>query len=71
MFVLNDIIFVIGFLYMSPFIHKFLTATQYIAPLMANFDTKSGGKGSTVLYTNVGKYSHALLDLLLWFLFQS
>ncbi|XP_060605187.1 plexin domain-containing protein 2-like isoform X9 [Ruditapes philippinarum] len=42
-----------GFLYMSPFLHKFLTATQYIAPLMANFDTKSGGRSSTVIYKNV------------------
>jgi len=40
---------------MSPFIHKFLTATQYIAPLMANFDTKTGGNHSTVLYRQVGK----------------
>ncbi|GAB1600176.1 plexin domain-containing protein 2-like [Argonauta hians] len=31
-----------GFLYMSPFLHKWLTATQYIAPLMANFDTTFG-----------------------------
>ncbi|CAI9726777.1 Hypothetical predicted protein [Octopus vulgaris] len=36
-----------GFLYMSPFLHKWLTATQYIAPLMANFDT-SIGKGSEI-----------------------
>ncbi|KAK2184048.1 hypothetical protein NP493_285g00010 [Ridgeia piscesae] len=28
-----------GFLYMSDFLHRWLTATQYIAPLMANFDT--------------------------------
>ncbi|XP_005090465.2 plexin domain-containing protein 1 isoform X3 [Aplysia californica] len=27
-----------GFIYMSPFLHQWLTATQYIAPLMANFD---------------------------------
>ncbi|XP_052761817.1 plexin domain-containing protein 2-like isoform X7 [Mya arenaria] len=42
-----------GFIYMSPFIHKFLTATQYIAPLMANFDTKTGGKNSTVVFKHV------------------
>ena len=29
----------VGFLYMSSFLHAFLTASQYIAPLMANFDT--------------------------------
>ena len=40
---------------MSPFIHKFLTATQYIAPLMANFDTKTGGDQSTILYKDFGK----------------
>ncbi|KAK3589581.1 hypothetical protein CHS0354_043039 [Potamilus streckersoni] len=28
-----------GFLYMSPFVHTFLTATQYTAPLMADFGT--------------------------------
>ncbi|KAL3832465.1 hypothetical protein ACJMK2_024105 [Sinanodonta woodiana] len=28
-----------GFLYMSPFVHSFLAATQYIAPLMADFGT--------------------------------
>ena len=54
---------------MSPFIHKFLTATQYIAPLMANFDTKSGGYNSTVLYKPVGKsnlfleYHNLFLDM--------
>lgn len=32
----------IGFLYMSEFLHQWLTATQYIAPLMANFDTQVG-----------------------------
>ncbi|WAQ93757.1 PLDX1-like protein, partial [Mya arenaria] len=44
----------LSFIYMSPFIHKFLTATQYIAPLMANFDTKTGGKNSTVVFKHVG-----------------
>ncbi|XP_071158424.1 plexin domain-containing protein 2-like isoform X4 [Mytilus edulis] len=38
-----------GFLYMSPFLHSWLTATQYIAPLMANFDTTIGN-GSDILY---------------------
>ncbi|KAJ8314112.1 hypothetical protein KUTeg_008673 [Tegillarca granosa] len=38
-----------GFLYMSPFLHKFLTATQYIAPLMANFDTRLGND-SKIMY---------------------
>ncbi|XP_033761935.1 plexin domain-containing protein 2-like isoform X2 [Pecten maximus] len=38
-----------GFLYMSPFLHKWLTATQYIAPLMGNFDTTLGNT-SEILY---------------------
>ncbi|XP_021367477.1 plexin domain-containing protein 1-like [Mizuhopecten yessoensis] len=38
-----------GFLYMSPFLHKWLTATQYIAPLMGNFDTNLGNT-SEILY---------------------
>ncbi|XP_052257536.1 plexin domain-containing protein 1-like isoform X4 [Dreissena polymorpha] len=42
-----------GFLYMSPFIHKFLTATQYVAPLMANFDTITGGENSSVIFKQV------------------
>nr|XP_022309896.1 plexin domain-containing protein 2-like isoform X3 [Crassostrea virginica] len=42
-----------GFLYMSPFLHQWLTATQYIAPLMANFDT--GLKNdSYILYRDFG-----------------
>lgn len=31
-----------GFLYMGPFLHQWLTATQYVAPMMANFDTSLG-----------------------------
>ncbi|XP_056007931.1 plexin domain-containing protein 2-like isoform X8 [Ostrea edulis] len=42
-----------GFLYMSPFLHQWLTATQYIAPLMANFDT-SVGNDSVILYKDFG-----------------
>ncbi|CAL1533805.1 unnamed protein product [Lymnaea stagnalis] len=40
-----------GFIYMSPFLHQWLTATQYIAPLMANFDP-SLSKDSGVYYKN-------------------
>ncbi|KAL4221925.1 Plexin domain-containing protein 2 [Mactra antiquata] len=43
-----------GFMYMSPFLHKWLTATQYIAPLMANFDTRVGNT-SEVIYAEMGK----------------
>ncbi|ESO88042.1 hypothetical protein LOTGIDRAFT_67733, partial [Lottia gigantea] len=39
-----------GFLYTSPFLHQWLTATQYIAPLMANFDTRKGGENSAIYY---------------------
>ncbi|XP_067929979.1 plexin domain-containing protein 1-like [Watersipora subatra] len=39
-----------GFLYMSEFLHSFLTASQYIAPLMANFDTSLGGNDSEILF---------------------
>lgn len=38
-----------GFIYMSPFLHQWLTATQYIAPLMANFDP-SISVNSTIMY---------------------
>ncbi|XP_013089039.2 plexin domain-containing protein 1-like isoform X1 [Biomphalaria glabrata] len=40
-----------GFIYMSPFLHQWLTATQYIAPLMANFDP-SLSKESGIYYKN-------------------
>ncbi|XP_035994271.1 plexin domain-containing protein 2 isoform X1 [Fundulus heteroclitus] len=42
-----------GFIYTGDVIHQMLTATQYIAPLMANFDT-SLSKNSTVLYYDNG-----------------
>lgn len=72
MYFVSDKIFhsVIGFLYMSPFIHKFLTATQYVAPLMANFDTMTGGENSSVLFKQVGKrhflYSFFYHDINMW-----
>ncbi|XP_063421294.1 uncharacterized protein LOC134706356 [Mytilus trossulus] len=37
-----------GFIYMAPFVHKFLTYSQYVAPLMANFDTQTNN--SDILY---------------------
>ncbi|XP_043990592.1 plexin domain-containing protein 2-like [Gambusia affinis] len=42
-----------GFIYTGAVIHQMLTATQYIAPLMANFDP-SLSKNSTVLYYDNG-----------------
>lgn len=38
-----------GFLYTGEYVHSWLAATQYIAPLMANFD-------STISNTSVVKY---------------
>ena len=43
----------VGFLYMSDFLHQWLTATQYIAPLMANFDTQLGNN-SYIRYMDNG-----------------
>ena len=43
-----------GFIYTGDVIHKMLTATQYIAPLMANFDP-SLSTNSTVFYLDNGK----------------
>ena len=43
-----------GFLYMSDFLHQWLTATQYIAPLMANFDTQIGNN-SLIHYMDNGE----------------
>ncbi|XP_029978433.1 plexin domain-containing protein 1-like [Sphaeramia orbicularis] len=42
-----------GFIYMGDVTHRMLTATQYIAPLMANFDP-SFSLNSTVRYTDNG-----------------
>ena len=39
-----------GALYTSEFLHQYLTATNYIAPLMANFDTAIAGNRSLILY---------------------
>lgn len=46
-----------GFLYTGEYVHSWLAATQYIAPLMANFDT-SISNVSTVKYADNGIYSH-------------
>ncbi|XP_010774046.1 plexin domain-containing protein 2 [Notothenia coriiceps] len=42
-----------GFIYTGDIIHRMLTATQYIAPLMANFDP-SLSQNSTVVYFDNG-----------------
>ncbi|KAK5881559.1 hypothetical protein CesoFtcFv8_022342 [Champsocephalus esox] len=42
-----------GFIFMGDITHRMLTATQYIAPLMANFDP-SYAKNSTVRYSDNG-----------------
>jgi hypothetical protein len=47
-----------GFLYTGEYVHSWLAATQYIAPLMANFDT-SISNNSYVKYVDNGK----LIDL--------
>ena len=48
---------------MSDFLHQWLTATQYIAPLMANFDTRIGNETSRILYADTGQCSLFLLHL--------
>lgn len=55
-FVLQKLTFLslTGFLYVGSFVHSWLAATQYIAPLMANFDT-SLSNDSTVKYADNGK----------------
>uniref|UniRef100_A0A8C5HIV4 Plexin domain-containing protein 2-like n=1 Tax=Gouania willdenowi TaxID=441366 RepID=A0A8C5HIV4_GOUWI len=42
-----------GFIYTGDVLHRMLTATQYIAPLMANFDP-SVSRNSTVIYFDNG-----------------
>lgn len=43
-----------GFIYTGDVIHQMLTATQYIAPLMANFDPHLS-ENSNVLYSDNGE----------------
>lgn len=43
-----------GFIYTGDVIHQMLTATQYIAPLMANFDPRLS-ENSNVLYSDNGE----------------
>ncbi|XP_076461864.1 uncharacterized protein LOC143294305 [Babylonia areolata] len=42
-----------GFIYMSPFVHRFLASTQYTAPLMANFHT-AASNDSNIYFQHVG-----------------
>lgn len=46
-------LFLPGFIYTGDIIHRMLTATQYVAPLMANFDP-SLSKNSSVFYFDNG-----------------
>jgi len=45
---------------MSDFLHQWLTATQYIAPLMANFDTQLGNN-SFIRYMDNGSIHCSLM----------
>lgn len=49
-----------GFLYTGNFVHSWLAATQYIAPLMANFDT-SIDENSFVKYRDNGNNNKTFL----------
>ncbi|KAK9751574.1 hypothetical protein QE152_g4928 [Popillia japonica] len=48
-----------GFIFTGDYVHSWLAATQYIAPLMANFDT-SISNDSSVKYIDNGKNLHYL-----------
>lgn len=52
-FFLLLLFFIVGFIYTGEVVHRMLTATQYIAPLMANFDP-SVSRNSTVRYFDNG-----------------
>lgn len=54
-----------GFIYTGDVVHRMLTATQYIAPLMANFDP-SVSRNSTVIYFDNGKCSIHLAECAAW-----
>lgn len=44
-----------GFLYTGDYVHSWLAATQYIAPLMANFDT-SNNHNAKIRYLDTGSF---------------
>jgi len=44
---------------MSDFLHQWLTATQYVAPMMANFDTQLGNN-SYIRYMDNGSIHYAV-----------
>lgn len=50
-----------GFLYTGEYVHSWLAATQYIAPLMANFDTRLSN-ASYVKYADNGESSDSRTD---------
>lgn len=50
-----------GFLYTGDYVHSWLAATQYIAPLMANFDTRLSN-ASYVKYADNGESSESQMD---------
>ena len=51
-----------GFLYTGDYVHSWLAATQYIAPLMANFDTSSS-PDSKIRYADNGTNLKILNDV--------
>lgn len=44
---------ILGFAYIGDQSHSWLAATQYIAPLMANFDTH--GENASIIYADDGE----------------
>ena len=51
-----------GFLYTGDYVHSWLAATQYIAPLMANFDTSSS-PDSKIRYADNGTNFNSTITL--------
>lgn len=43
-----------GFIYTGDYVHSWLAATQFIAPLMANFDTSLSNDSFVKYYDNGG-----------------
>lgn len=60
-------LFSLGFIFTGDITHRMLTATQYIAPLMANFDP-SFSRNSTVCYLDNGEWCQLdiMWVLVLW-----
>ena len=49
-----------GFIYLGTFFHEYISANQYVAPLMGNFDP-SINDSAIIRYANNGKFTFIII----------